>query len=118
MGQSERSASYGDLRVLIVGGGVAGLEAMLALRDLAGDLVDIELLSPEPHFWYRPISVAEPFDSSRAYRFELSALAAAAGVSFRQGSLLGVDVNRHRALTSNGCQIAYDVLVIATGTRA
>ena len=38
------------LRVLIAGGGVAGLEALLALRDLAGDRVELTLLSPETDF--------------------------------------------------------------------
>ena len=104
--------------MLVAGGGVAGLEAMVALRDLAGDLVDVELLSPDPWFWYRPISVAEPFDSSRAYRFELSGLARAAGVSFSSGSLVGVDAKGHRARLSNGLEVGYDVLVIAAGTRA
>jgi sulfide:quinone oxidoreductase len=51
------------LRVVIAGGGVAGLEAMLALRELAGDRVDIELLSPSDEFVYRPMLVAEPFGS-------------------------------------------------------
>ena len=54
------------LRVVIAGGGVAGLEAMLALRELAGDRVDIELLSPSDEFVYRPMLVAEPFGSGCA----------------------------------------------------
>ena len=33
-------------RVLIVGGGVAGLEAALALRELAGERVATTLLAP------------------------------------------------------------------------
>jgi len=36
---------------VIAGGGVAALEAALALRKLAEDRVDTELLAPEPHFW-------------------------------------------------------------------
>ncbi len=90
----------------------------MALRDLAGELVDVELLSPDPWFWYRPISVAEPFDSSRAYRFELPALALAAGVSFTPGSLVAVNADAHRARVTNGTEIGYDVLVITSGTRA
>ena len=58
------------MRVLVAGGGVAGLEVVLALRHMAGDLVDVELVSAEPVFWYRPISVVEAFDPARAYRFE------------------------------------------------
>ena len=41
-------------RVLIAGGGVAGLEALLALRHLAGDRVALTLLAPERQFTYRP----------------------------------------------------------------
>jgi len=55
MAKTERPKSYGGLRVLIAGGGVAGLETLLALRALAGDLVDLELLAPEPALWYRPL---------------------------------------------------------------
>ena len=34
-------------RVVIAGGGVAALETLIALRDLAGDRVDITLVAPE-----------------------------------------------------------------------
>ena len=40
----------GRFRVVIAGGGVAGLEALLALRDMAGDRVDLTLLAPEAEF--------------------------------------------------------------------
>lgn len=36
--------------VLIAGGGIAGLEAMMAVRDLAGGRVRITLAAPEPDF--------------------------------------------------------------------
>ena len=49
------------LHVLVAGGGVAALEAMVALRKLAGELVEVELVSPDADFFYRPLSVAEPF---------------------------------------------------------
>src|SRR4051794_15191134 len=48
-------------RVLVAGGGVAGLEALLALRDLAGDRAELTLLAPDDDFVYRPMAVAEPF---------------------------------------------------------
>ena len=35
------------LRVLVAGGGVAGMEAVLALRELAGERLEITLLAPE-----------------------------------------------------------------------
>jgi NADH dehydrogenase FAD-containing subunit len=37
-------------KVVIVGGGVAALEALMALRDPAGDRVGVTLVAPEPDF--------------------------------------------------------------------
>jgi sulfide:quinone oxidoreductase len=48
-------------RVVIAGGGVAAIEALLALRHLVGEQVSIELLAPDRTFVHRPSSVAEPF---------------------------------------------------------
>ena len=118
MGKASRPGSVGGLHVVIAGGGVAGLEAMLALRELAGNLVDVELLSPEHHFWYRPLSVAEPFGLAHAHRFELADLAAAAGAAFTPGALGAVDPDRRVAHTSRGVDLAYDALVVACGTKA
>src|SRR6187549_1800075 len=101
-------------RVLIAGGGVAALEAVLALRELAEERVAIELLGPEPQFWYRALSVAEPFGLGEAIRHELTTLAAAAGATFTLGTLEGVDAVGHRAKTSVG-DIHYDVLLVAVG---
>src|SRR5688572_6616201 len=101
-------------RVVIAGGGVAALEAALALRALADEPLSIELVGPEPHFWYRPLAVAEPFGLGEAHRYELGALAAAAGASFTLGTVQGVDAAGHQAKTSVG-DIAYDVLLVAVG---
>ena len=38
------------MHVVIAGGGVAGLEALLALSDLAEGLVEVELVSPADEF--------------------------------------------------------------------
>ena len=43
--------------VLIAGGGMAALEAALALRDLAGERLTVTMLAPDRHFTYRPLSV-------------------------------------------------------------
>jgi sulfide:quinone oxidoreductase len=101
-------------RVVIAGGGVAALEAALALRALADEHVAVELVGPEPHFWYRPLSVAEPFELGQTNHYELAALAAAAGATFTLGTLQGVDAVRREAKTSVG-EIPYDVLLVAVG---
>ena len=101
-------------RVVIAGGGVAALEAALALRALAEERLEIELLAPEPHFWYRPLSVAEPFRLGEAHRYELGSLAEAAGATFTLGALHGVEVRSHVARTSVG-DVPYDALLVAVG---
>src|SRR5207247_3097471 len=103
------------MRVVIAGGGVAALEAALALRALAEDRVSVELLAPEPQFWYRPLAVAEPFDLGEVRRFDLSELAAAAGATFSPGALTGVDAGGRQAQTTAGNSISYDVLLVACG---
>jgi sulfide:quinone oxidoreductase len=94
---------------------VAALEAALALRTLAEDRVDVELLAPEPRFWYRPLAVAEPFALGEVRHFELSQLATEAGVVFSPGELVSVDSARHLAYVAPGGPLEYSKLLIACG---
>ncbi|TML38714.1 MAG: hypothetical protein E6G25_09090 [Actinobacteria bacterium] len=105
------------LHVLIAGGGVAGLEALLGLRHHAQERVSIELLAPEPQFWYRPLSVAEPFGLGRVHGLDLSSVADECGALFTLGGLRGIDTSRGTALTSTGAELDYDALLIAVGAR-
>ena len=59
-------------RVLIAGGGVAGLETLLALRALAADRVDITILAPELKFVNRSMAVDQPFKRQRARGIRLA----------------------------------------------
>ena len=103
--------------VLIVGGGVAALEATLALRALAEDRVDIELLAPDEDFVYRPLAVAEPFRQAEMRRFPLARLVELAGGRLTSGALHRVDLERRTATTADGAELAWDVLVLALGAR-
>ncbi|MDP2710004.1 MAG: hypothetical protein Q8O56_02175 [Solirubrobacteraceae bacterium] len=105
------------LDVLIAGGGVAALEAMMALRSLAGERVRITLLAPEREFRYRPMAVREPFTIAHAQRVELAPIAAEFGAQLVQGELEAVDAVQRRAITRAGESIAYDALVVACGTH-
>lgn len=105
----------GKRRVLIAGGGVAALESALALQNIAADRVTVELLAPESHFWYRPLSVAAPFQLGEVARFELDMLARQVGASLTSGALTGIDAWRHVAYTSTNKQITYETLLVACG---
>ncbi len=115
MTRSSTPASYGGLRVLVVGGGVAALEAVFALRALAGALVDLELLTPEPQFFYRPQAALEPFGGGRVQTFELGEIAAMAEAQLTLGELASVSPEKHIARTTHGMEIRYDALLIASG---
>jgi sulfide:quinone oxidoreductase len=80
--------------------------------------VSVELLAPEPHFWYRPLAVAAPFKLGEVLRLELDGLARDIGAGFTPGALTGVDAWRHIAHTSKNTQIEYDLLLIACGALA
>lgn len=105
----------GRHRVVVAGGGVAGLETVLALSRLAPGLVDVELIAPEHHFWYRPLAVAEPFDAGRVVRFELAALAAEVGATYTPGELVGVRTDERVGELAQGADVPYDSLVLAAG---
>jgi sulfide:quinone oxidoreductase len=105
------------VRVLIAGGGVAALEGMLALRDLAEERVDIEVLTPEQDFAYRPLAVAEPFGLGEIHRFPLGPIVESAGARLLRGTLGAVDADAHRVRTGDGEIVGYDMLVIAAGAR-
>src|SRR3954454_19528338 len=102
------------LHVVVAGGGVVGLETLLALRDLAGDRVRCTLLTPEPEFVYRPRPVGEPFARGRARRHSLDEIARDLGAELVAGRLTGVDAEARQAGTSGG-PIAFDALVSGGG---
>src|SRR6185437_9810000 len=107
--------SIPPLRVLVAGGGVAGLEALLALRDLAGDRIARTLLTPEEEFVYRPMAIGEPFGRGRAQRHRLDVIAKDLGAALVPGSLAQVDDRTRIAMTSAGERLPYDALVVAIG---
>jgi sulfide:quinone oxidoreductase len=105
------------LHVLVAGGGVVGLETVIALRDLAGDRVRCTLLTPEPEFVYRPMAVGEPFARGRARRHSLDEIARDLGAELVAGRLTGVDTASQEAETGDG-RIGFDALVIGVGASA
>jgi sulfide:quinone oxidoreductase len=103
------------LRTVIAGGGVAGLEALLALRALAGDRVELTLVAPTADFIYRPLAVAEPFALGRPRRTPLAEVARDASAAFVEAPVLRVDADERLVHVENDEALPYDALVLATG---
>jgi sulfide:quinone oxidoreductase len=100
---------------LIVGGGVAGLEGALALRDIAGDRVQTTLLSPDPDFVYRPMTVREPFGFSPANRYSLQDITSDIGAELVRGSFKWLEPEGRMVHTDSGASLTYDALLLGLG---
>jgi sulfide:quinone oxidoreductase len=110
--------SPSPFRVVIAGGGVAALETLMALRDLAGDRVAITLIAPDPNFIYRPMKVAEPFNLGHARDYALADVARDHGARFIHDSVAEVDPEQKVVRCGSGVHVPYDRLVVATGAKA
>jgi len=104
-------------RVLIAGAGLAGIESALALRELAGDLLEVELCDPRREFSFRPFAVGEPYGAAGIFRYDMKALAARCGASFHPDGIVSVEPECNLAVTRDGERLGYDHLLLATGVR-
>jgi sulfide:quinone oxidoreductase len=104
--------------VIIVGGGVAGLEAALALADLAPDRTDVTMIAPNKEFIYRPMAVREPFAYGAARRYPLAPIVRDAGARLLPAELDRVDPASRTIHTKGEEQLEYDALLLALGATA
>lgn len=114
---ADLTSHQGKPRVLIAGGGIGALESSLALRDLAGDDLQVDIHSPRDDFVYRPYSVTAPFQDRRDLRADMAGLSRRCGAHFHRGSIVSVDLERQRARTQYNDEVRYDYLIVACGAR-
>jgi len=96
---------------------MAGLEALLALRDLANELVDVTLVAPEPDFVYKPLAVDEPFSAAPPEHHELAPLARELGVRFVQEGVGAVRAGERTVELGDASTLSYDALLVCIGGR-
>jgi sulfide:quinone oxidoreductase len=106
------------LRVLIAGGGVGGLETLIALRALALERVELTLLAPQAMFSLRALGVQESFGAGTPREYALEEIAARHGARLVVDALRAVDPLGHSVALASGPSLDYDLLVLATGALA
>jgi sulfide:quinone oxidoreductase len=109
-GQSDRP------RVVIAGGGVAALEACLALRErLPVDDLAITVVTPTDRFEYRPLAVLEPFGGVSRWSLQLSSFTDDQDIDLVRDAVAAVAPRARAVATGSGTELGYDALLIAVG---
>ncbi|HEX6310777.1 MAG TPA: FAD-dependent oxidoreductase [Acidimicrobiia bacterium] len=103
-------------RVLVLGGGFAGLETAYLLRMKLHDAVDIGVVSDSETFLFKPNTIYIPFGGDEApLRIPLAQPMYRRHIDFHQDRVLGVDPDRKLVDLGSGSALPYDFLVIGTG---
>src|ERR1700689_1744189 len=110
--QGSPSAKF---RVSIVGGGVAAVEAALALSDLAPEQTDVTVIAPNEELLYRPMTVTEPFAFGGARRYRLAPMVAHASAALLVDKLDWIEPQKNILHTQAGESVEYDALILAVG---
>ena len=104
-------------RVVIAGSGVAALEAVLALRALAGRGFEIDLLAPEHALVDRPTSVSDAVRPRRGAVARPARARVALRRTARTGRAGGRRPGARLAWVEGGDALLYDHLLVAIGAR-
>lgn len=120
MSPAEQALPRADkpLEVVIAGAGIAGLETLMALRDLAGDRVSVTLVAAEPDFVYTPLVVGEPFAAAHAGRRPLGPIAAELGARLVHDRVTGVATDDRFVELAELGKLSYEALAVCIGAHS
>jgi NADH dehydrogenase len=104
-------------RVVIVGGGFAGLNAGMALADMA---VDVTLIDRRNHHTFQPLlyqvalAVLSPADIAQPIR---SVFSKKKNIEVLLDEVIGMQVDKRLLSLSSGAQLEYDYLILAASRQ-
>jgi len=110
-----RAGTASRPRVVIVGGGFAGIHAARALKDLN---VSVTLIDRRNHHLFQPLlyqvalAVLSPADIAQPIR---SILSQQQNAEVLMDEVVGIEVAARQLTLGSGAQMAYDYLALATG---
>src|SRR6202051_4645438 len=103
-------------RVVVVGGGFAGLSAAKTLADMA---VDVTLVDRRNHHTFQPLlyqvalAVLSPADIAQPIR---SVFSRNKNIEILMDEVVGIEPDSHRVLLHSGAALEYDYLILGTGS--
>src|ERR1700751_1631194 len=113
-GQSA-GATTGRPSVVVIGAGFAGLNAALALGDMA---VDVTVIDRRNHHTFQPllyqvaVGVLSPADIAQPIR---TVLRRKKNIEVLMDEVVGIDTAQQTVLLRSGASTEYDYLILATG---
>lgn len=102
--------------VVIAGGGVAALEAVLALRQ-ASSVTSIQVICPDHEFTLRQLSVGQPFGSPPTHHLNLADFCRRNDATLLIDRVAEVWGSQRRILLDSAEDVFYDALLLAPGAR-
>ena len=116
-GDPGRMPRHDPFRLVIAGGGVAALEALVALRSVR-TRITVTLLCDIESFSYRSLATGEAFGLGTPHRYDLAELCEDLDARFVRGCVRAVDADAHVVQTAAGDMLPYDALIVAMGAEA
>jgi len=104
-------------RVVVAGGGVAGIEALLGLRTLGEGCLRLTLVTPDLHFVLRPHAVAEPFGGPPSPSLPYADIAREQGARFVRDRVQAVRAEDRVLELEGSGELPYDAVVLAVGAH-
>ncbi|MGA3048979.1 MAG: NAD(P)/FAD-dependent oxidoreductase [Terracidiphilus sp.] len=115
MGELAKPLSHSRPRVVIIGGGFAGINAAKGLADLP---VDVTVIDRRNHYIFQPLlyqvalAVLSPADIAQPIR---TILRNNANTQVLMDEVTTIDVSARQVSLGSGARLPYDYLVLATG---
>jgi len=123
-----RADSTDDVRIVVIGAGFAGLNALDALGKLTGgrrgeraaSRVRLTLVDRNSYSTFQPLlyQVATAGLTSADVAYPAWTAVRKAGSSFRRGEVSGLDTDARQLLFADGSVLGYDYLILAAGVSA
>lgn len=105
------------VKVLIVGGGVAALEACLGLHWDRSIDADVTLVSRSREFVYRPLAILEPFGHQPAPSYPIKEILSTCSPEIIYNDVAAIDPAGGEARIYAGRTLEFDAAIVATGTE-